>query len=471
MKNNISILVILFALILNGSYAQSLERRGINQELDSDGTSYLTVEQSLLPLTDVSYFVSGDFPFNRINPEIKEYLFHYLENDNSVGEVTDLSLRLLGYVADEEDIPFIDNFIQTSIKRAHAGNPDDNYIGILVRKVSMGSGGLIGMMVKRQIQGARELLNKYTDVSVWLSDSTSESIKRKSLSAHQYFLIQAYQYSMDNAVLSVMKKEISKERTNLSSDVELLEKRNTDIYSDSIKPVNIKEEILQQKLNDDLSKRSRGIEPILRKMTFQQWIEEQESQQHQSMSRKPQTNTESVTESIPMTDPNQVGCLESAATQAIKAYLRISEELLAGQFSNLHTKLLNDGKLIDSEKLDRVRDELPEALQQQQAILAEVKKAGLNQLTNFEVKIELDTHLSDFTAEIGTEDTCNVSNGRKLEINGTETAVVTFILSGTAEICTKHIPAIDGVTSTDSDELKVYMKRINGVWYWNPFGW
>ncbi|NLW83598.1 MAG: hypothetical protein GXY41_04230 [Phycisphaerae bacterium] len=275
-------LILLFALLLNGIHAQSTENQKMNRSQNSGEISYLTIEQSLLSLTDVSYFVSGDFPFNRINPKVKEYLLFYLENDNSFGEITDYSLRLLGYVAGEEDLPYIDKFIQTSIIKANAGNPNDRHAGNLLKKIGSGSGCMIGMMVNKEIKGARELLNKYVESSVWLSGSTTDSTRRNSLSAHRDFMVQAFQYSMEGSVLQAMESELSKGRAELGDDLERFGKWDTDMYTKSMRPVNLQEEDLQRKLNDDLLKKHRGIEPILMKITFQQWIDNQEKNRGQS---------------------------------------------------------------------------------------------------------------------------------------------------------------------------------------------
>ena len=275
-------LILLFALLLNGIHAQSTENQKMNQSQNSGEISYLSVEQSLLPAAEISYFMPGaGFPFNRINPAIKEYLLFYLEKDNSTEDITDRSLRLLGYVAGEEDIPFIDHFIQTSIKNANLNSLEDRYAEILLSYVGSGSGCLVGMMVKKEIPGAIDLLNKYVDSSVWLSGSNNDSTKKNALDAHRVFMIQAYQYSMDGSVLRVMKNELSKGRADLRFNLELLEKRDTDLYSESMKPIDIKEEVLQNKLNEVLRK-TKLIEPILMKITFQQWIDNQEKNRGQS---------------------------------------------------------------------------------------------------------------------------------------------------------------------------------------------
>ena len=74
---------------------------------------YLSIEKSLLPIFhDPYYLSSGKFPFNRINPNINEYLHFYLEKDNPSDRFSMNAISLLGYIGNNDDIQFVDNYLQ-----------------------------------------------------------------------------------------------------------------------------------------------------------------------------------------------------------------------------------------------------------------------------------------------------------------------------------------------------------------------
>ncbi len=57
-----------------------------------------------------------------------------------------------------------------------------------------------------------------------------------------------------------------------------------------------------------------------------------------------------------------------------------------------------------------------------------------------------------------------------------EDVTLFFVIPGSREAYTSWGRRIGGhregeSTLTDDDELRVFLRRLNGVWYWNPFGW
>lgn len=55
------------------------------------------------------------FPIYRINPEVREYIRFYLENDRSL-EYGAGAIWLLGVVGTRDDIEVVDNYIQSYLK-------------------------------------------------------------------------------------------------------------------------------------------------------------------------------------------------------------------------------------------------------------------------------------------------------------------------------------------------------------------
>ncbi|NQT51627.1 hypothetical protein HQ576_06245, partial [bacterium] len=60
----------------------------------------------------------------------------------------------------------------------------------------------------------------------------------------------------------------------------------------------------------------------------------------------------------------------------------------------------------------------------------------------------------------------------KLAASRAEEVTVTWRLSGSAEVGRVLFPRPhDHLTIAQDGTLIVYMKKIDGRWYWNPFGW
>jgi hypothetical protein len=117
------------------------------------------------------------------------------------------------------------------------------------------------------------------------------------------------------------------------------------------------------------------------------------------------------------------------------------------------------------------------ALQIEKAILGEVSVAGLSDYRAVRTELTLDDYQAvpgktvmtarfpDFSSVVAvtTED----DSFRSGE------ATVTFVIRNTAEIYKNHISRVSDDSTIDpkTGDLKVFMKRIDGRWYWNPFGW
>jgi len=435
---------------------------------ESYRSDYLSVQESLILVFHQGHMTGKEYPFNRMDPNVKEYLRFYLEKDNSSTEAINNSIYLLGYVGDEEEVSYVDQYLRTylSVPQSEANHTETANLAIK-------SGWFAGIMIKRDIEGAKGFFEKYANVSAWAFPGSADSpaLNQQVKDAYSCFVSGAYAFSKAEFILPYLRqKSMDGKPYAHEADLAGLEKLTMDLYTQYMAPCAMSEEELKGNINKYLVPNKTRIELLVEKKTYQQWRQEQENQS--AISRKvPQMTTESVSEAIDLTDPNQIGCLESVARQAVKAYVVISEEILAGKFNDLGTKLLDDGKVVALEKFNRGGEDLARSLRLEQAILADLRKAGLNRLSDCQIEVEVTAGLANFDAEIGSDGACSAFAGRRSEITGSETAIVTFVIAGSAEIYEKHIPAADGVTTSDTDDLKVYMKRINGQWYWNPFGW
>lgn len=167
--------------------------------------------------------------------------------------------------------------------------------------------------------------------------------------------------------------------------------------------------------------------------------------------------------------------LIDSVNEAMTAYAQITSMLIDGNYDPLEIPVLDNGKLIPLEKRQRTKDEMVKALDFEKRILRDVLKSKLNDYGDFRVKLEFEATLDNFApAANGVRDKEGIgADGTKpVVVKGYETAAGTFIIRDAAKIYNKHASKKSGSDSIDrAGNLHVYMKRINGKWYWNPFGW
>ena len=169
--------------------------------------------------------------------------------------------------------------------------------------------------------------------------------------------------------------------------------------------------------------------------------------------------------------------LIDSVNEAISAYTQITRMLIDGNYDPLEIPVLDNHKLIPLKKRKRTKGEMVKALDFEKRILEDVIIAKLNKYGDFHVKLEFEATLNSFVPAInsvhGNEEISAKIGAMPVIVKGYETAIVTFIIRDTADIFKKYIPQVSDDTTIDDEtgNLKVYMKRINGKWYWNPFGW
>ena len=150
------------------------------------------------------------------------------------------------------------------------------------------------------------------------------------------------------------------------------------------------------------------------------------------------------------------------------AYGQFLNELLSEKYDALVESILNNGRPLDPEKVKRTREAFLKDIQVERALIAEAQRSGLldeSRYRNFRISVSLTA-----SAE------CIVAEKLKTKpVKGAETVTLLFVIPESADIYEKHIPHVGGgsaeQTITRDGDLQVYMKRINGKWYWNLFGW
>ena len=160
--------------------------------------------------------------------------------------------------------------------------------------------------------------------------------------------------------------------------------------------------------------------------------------------------------------------LDTAAIvkEGVAAYGQLLDRLFSGKYLALSRQIMDNGRPVPAAKVKRGWAGFVEAIKQEQALLAEVKAKGLlapDRCSDFQVR-PAPRAKAKGAGESG-----------RSPAPRSEDVTLLFTIPGTSAIYRKHIPQVGGrsaeMTITRKGDLQVYMRRINGKWYWNPFGW
>ncbi|NQT51702.1 hypothetical protein HQ576_06620 [bacterium] len=152
--------------------------------------------------------------------------------------------------------------------------------------------------------------------------------------------------------------------------------------------------------------------------------------------------------------------LRAAVAEALAAYEKARSGLLEGGIEAVKGRLLDNAKILDDEKLKRIGAELDADVRREQAALQALAERKTTPVS-FQVERRVTYGLPTVPEAEG-----------KLAASRAEEVTVTWRLSGSAEVGRVLFPRLRGrLTIAQDGTLIVYMKKIDGRWYWNPFGW
>jgi hypothetical protein len=445
--------------------------------------NYLSVRISLIPVyawgnSSPKYYINPEyFPMSRINPAAKEYLYFCLDLEKaqtiSYGPNIHMyggAIWLLGFIGDDKDITYIDTLIQRYL---HLSQDVRKRFNTTDQQFVSATGCFAGMMLKRNIEGSKSFFSKYANISVW---QPLEGIapKYSTETARYYyseFIMMAYEFSKSDIVLPYLlqKSTDSKPFNHENYTNALVNKMKIDYYTKYMKPCTVPEDKLNLYYAKFIELWGKRIEAIIKK-------EELKDPEKVSVGKE---KPDSIAfPRITMPEMNDDESIRQATAESLKAYRQYTQWLLDGNFDVLSQYLLDNGKPIPQEKLKKTRDKLIRSLQKEKDLLEEAKKAGMEEFRDVRVDvISIDNQETprEILKKARFENFSQVVEVKQVEgapdVEIPE-STVTFLIQSTADIRKKHIPQVsDNRTIGESGELKVFMKRINGKWYWNPFGW
>jgi hypothetical protein len=416
------------------SYAMAIENS------PEANNNYLTVRQSLIPMFARGGFsetyVDEEFPLNRINPKAKEYLRFYLEQDNNSQMHIYGAIWLLGFIGDEDDILFLDQYIDKTLRSFTNTALNDRLRHL--RNMGGIAGCFTGMMIKRNIKGAELFFKKYANVSSWKVPNEEETLENLHASRGFYsnFIMASYQYSKADYIYLLLQEKSPDPRRPYTHELftDSLKKIEVDKYTKLMKPNTLPDEKLNKNITKCLENYGQWIDMLLKKQTSAQWRQAHLEKQ-KTVSKKEKRTIDSF-ENIDMSRTVEGRYLKAIGSEATNAYVMVSNMLLDRNDKNLPIK---------------------------KEILQDIKKAKLNNYDDFRVRIEVEAKINDFVP-------ANMGVGSKgTVVKEKETAGVIFNIRDTADIFKKHVPDAgdSSLTSSTTGDVKINMKRSNRKWNWN----
>lgn len=159
--------------------------------------------------------------------------------------------------------------------------------------------------------------------------------------------------------------------------------------------------------------------------------------------------------------PNEdAAWLRKTVDEAQAAFDVIAERILtAPNSTEVAERLLDNEKPIDKRRLQSRASEFARDLAKEAKILRLVRQ-GKTSAADFKVKRHLFFRIP------------RMADKEQLAGEQAEEITVRYKLTGTSEIGRGQLPHNVGTQTVGQDgSLIVVMKKINGKWYWNPFGW
>jgi hypothetical protein len=160
-------------------------------------------------------------------------------------------------------------------------------------------------------------------------------------------------------------------------------------------------------------------------------------------------------------NPDDVACVKRAVAEAREAFTALGKLVIDERWKDLAGHLMDDGKVMTEERLRSRRKEIETDLARGKPIIEAVGKLGQWTATNCQVTEAKTYRCQSIDAR-----------GEPADLSTSSDVTVVFHISGSAEVGRTLLPDNRGSrTVADDGTLIVLMRKTDGKWYWNPFGW
>ena len=151
--------------------------------------------------------------------------------------------------------------------------------------------------------------------------------------------------------------------------------------------------------------------------------------------------------------------LATTVTEALAAFATMQESIVTGQMDTLKNNVLDDGEIPEAGRIERLWNEMQRDLKREEVVFA-----ALAEHTSVPAAFAVQ--------RIATYTFAGVPIDGPIKATKTEAISVTAKMTNSAEIGNALFKQRRNNLTVDKDgTLLLVMKKIDGKWYWNPFGW
>ena len=463
-----------FPLILTiGISVFSLVIGADGQKKEGGRVPMLSVRESLIPLFGMRHtFVEGEpnvyvrhmFPHGRLNPGIANYLRVCLQEQVGMASPSHTQLSALfcfGFICTPEDITWLDSYITVFLTGFHDRGGDPQYSLMLAEAI----GRFAGMAIMRHPDAAEPFVERYSQISSWVPYGASVRTNGGTSWARTacgHFVLNAYAYSKSKELLAVLRKKPGIHEESLGiigRTVDRIEATESAAYIHFAHPrISFQE---QQRIVSICMNR------------FGAQIDELMQRGNNPDDAPASPNSASIGKSedrapvvlAPACGP-LVGYAQATIQDALSTYSMIAEAWTRGEMNKIRGFLLDNGVVMKDSEFDDFLKEKGEVENERQILLS-IASIGATAFRDFDLKLSTELILSASSMQVETVD-------ESAQALAKEEAILSFTILGSSSILKKHWKAPIGFpdrSQSPGGDLRVYMRRINGRWYWNPFGW
>jgi len=361
---------------------------------------------------------------SRANPEAKPILYRILANERAAFYHRNV-WSMLGYIGDGADVRNLERSLLTDF----SGVLTDGEGRVLRAKFDC-----LGLMCRRGIPEAEVAVDRMLLAEYWreiLFKWFDDSVKEKP--PFEYFSIASVMRGYALSGNDDVERKIASIRLKASGDPKW-----TQYIVGMMSP--------EPMISRAKRVRSAEKEPI-------------PTGDRSSLAELCRKNAALFAKSDKLGEPEQV-FIKQVTRDARDAFEKLKSDLVRGEIEGLVPNLLDNGRVIDEEKAKRVAAELSRDLQREQQV--------------FESLAEIETEPGDYkvSRDASYEFPSVGKEGMPIGVTKKEAVTVTFKVTGSAEVGRVFFQRNRGSLTVAGDgTLIVVMKKIDGKWYWNPFGW
>lgn len=477
---------------------------------------YYSIKQTLSTI-EVPYYknIPNEFamilsPCSKLNPEAVTYLRYYLMNAPMSDYEFPGAIFLMGFIGQKEDVDLLDKIVLQRIVEKHEKINKFTWYSL---------GAAFGSMISRNIHGAEATAARYLSLDFWMPYIERKTVDEAKIYSNLHaFSERLYQYSMSSSMIPylTLRQQFGSVNRELLTDDRIAQMRGlgqgsyAHAIAMEIPDTNIitygRGKVPESEFIDTMDRKYRNRMDFYDRLLRLQIETGGELNTEYSHPISSDTGELIGVEAVAFTESLMNSAINAAdlLLQAQFEYAVILQSTHTDEFDNLMNRLLDNGSPLSakSSKLMQIKNELAKDFDREKDIIGELKLLNVQEYLNPTVDIKFEMFASKMrsltTVELAAISAVSPANsGKQIVITDDEKAVakltreqpvlispdaevkfrtiviVTFELPGTERIAKKYVPKSSpkDTTIAPSGNLKVYMKKINDIWYWNPFGW